>query len=383
MPVSATENADRWFLGIEIGGTKLQIGVGRGMGETFRVLWRQPVESDRRAGRIQQQIAAGIDDALAKARLNHDAVAGVGIGFGGPVNTQRGTVVTSHQVPGWDDFPLVEWIGDRFGWPSILHNDADTAAFAEAMFGAGRGYDPVLYITVGSGIGGGLVLNGEIFRGSGDGAMEIGHLRPGNRPLHIPTPGGTVEALASGFGMEARARRVIAEWDEAQRFVESRLESTASTASIRAGRNVPGQFVRPCERFATLLKLAQGDPSRITTQLIAKAAAQGDRLSRELFEDAADTLGWAIAQAVTLINPARIVIGGGVSLSGLDLFFEPVRRACRAESFKPFSGLAEIVPAALGEGVVVHGALALARLESTRRTAGFRSDRPVSEGETT
>lgn len=377
------ESANPWFLGIEIGGTKLQIGVGHGTGDLFRALWRQPVESDRRAGRIQQQIAAGIDDLLATARLSRGDIAGVGIGFGGPVDTSQGTVVTSHQVPGWEQFPLVEWFGARFGWPAVLHNDADTAALAEAAFGAGRGFDPVLYITVGSGIGGGLVLQGKIFRGSGAGAMEIGHLRPGNRPLHVSSQGGTVEALASGFGIEARARRVIAEWNDALAFVESRFESATAADSPRSTRRAQGQFNRPSERFSTLLKLAQGDPARITTRLIAQAAMQGDRLSRELLEDATDTLGWAIAQAVTLINPARIVIGGGVSLAGLDLFFEPVRRACRAESFKPFSGNAEIVAAALGEGVVVHGALALARLESTRRTAGFRSNIPLSDGDTT
>src|SRR5260370_32825949 len=103
------------------------------------------------------------------------------------------------------------------------------------------------------------------------------------------------------------------------------------------------------ERFSTLMKLTGGDRDQITTRVIAQAAAQGDRLGRALLSDATDTLGWALAQAITLINPARIVIGGGVSLIGQDLFFEPVRRACRAEVFQPFAGIAEIVPAALGE----------------------------------
>ena len=99
----------------------------------------------------------------------------------------------------------------------------------------------------------------------------------------------------------------------------------------------------------------------MTARMIAQAAAQGDRLSRELLSDATETLGWAVAQAITLINPARIVIGGGVSLIGQEQFFEPVREACRAKVFGPFAGIAEIVPAALGEEVVIHGALALAR----------------------
>src|SRR5262249_45365418 len=123
------------------------------------------------------------------------------------------------------------------------------------------------------------------------------------------------------------------------------------------------------ERFATLMKLVEGDRGRITTRIVGQAAAQGDRLSRELLSDATGTLGWALAQAITLINPARIVIGGGVSLMGQDLFFEPVRAACQAEVFRPFARIADIVPAALGEEVVVHGAVALARTAFDREPA--------------
>jgi predicted NBD/HSP70 family sugar kinase len=176
----------RWYLGIEIGGTKLQIAVGRGEGEPCRAFWRGQVEASQRAVRIQQQIVEGVDELLARARLDRAQIAGVAVGFGGPVDTRRGLIVTSHQVAGWENFPLVKWFDVNFGWPAVLHNDADTAAFAEARFGAGKGFDPVLYVTVGSGIGGGLICGGKIFRGSGAGAMEIGHLRPGNAPYRRP-----------------------------------------------------------------------------------------------------------------------------------------------------------------------------------------------------
>jgi glucokinase len=255
------------------------------------------------------------------------------------VDTRRGQIVTSHQVEGWNDFPLVRWFHEKLGWPAVLHNDADTAAFAEACFGAGKGFDPILYVTVGSGIGGGLVCGGKIFRGSGAGAMEIGHLRPGRAPRHGSLQGMSVEAIASGFGIEERARRTIA---------------ASGETGVREGR----QFA---DRSAALMKFANGNPHGITTRVISQAAATGDPFSRELLRDATDTLGWALAQAITLINPARIVIGGGVSLIGEDLFFMPVRAACKAEVFPPFVGIAEIVPAALGEEVVVHGAVALAR----------------------
>jgi glucokinase len=126
------------------------------------------------------------------------------------------------------------------------------------------------------------------------------------------------------------------------------------------------------------MKLVDGERDRITTRIIAQAAAQGDRLSRQLLSDATDTLGWALAQAVTLINPARIVIGGGVSLVGQDLFFDPVRQACKAEVFHPFAGIADIVPAALGEEVVLYGTLALARA-AFPRNSGLRAFSPGDE----
>jgi glucokinase len=345
----------RWYLGIEIGGTKLQIAVGRGEGEPCRAFWRGAIDAAQQAPRIHQQILSGVDQLLIEARLAREQIAGVGIGFGGPVDTARGVVVTSNQVDGWDDFPLVKWIATNLGWPAVLHNDADTAAYAEAHFGAGRRFDPVLYVTVGSGIGGGLICDGKIFRGSGAGALEIGHLRPGQPPRHVSAGGSSVESIASGFGIEDRARRSIAEWAAATELVNSRF-AAADAESKDAGNERPYP-----ERFARLMRLAEGDPHRVTARIVAQAAAQGDRLSRELLSDATDTLGWALAQAITLINPARIVIGGGVSLIGQEQFFEPVREACQAEVFKPFAGIAEIVPAALGEEVVIHGALALAR----------------------
>jgi glucokinase len=358
----------RWYLGIEIGGTKLQIAVGRGEGEPFRAVWRATVEAAQRAARIQRQIVEGVDELLGRARIDRSQIAGVAIGFGGPVDTRKGQIVTSHQVAGWENFALVKWFDANFGWPAVLHNDADTAAYAEACFGAGKGFDPVLYVTVGSGIGGGLVCGGEIFRGSGAGAMEIGHLRPGHSPRQVSAGGASVESIASGFGIEDRARRTIAEWEEAAVRVESRFASTDKTGERETAPRNPAAQRYP-ERFATLMKFVDGERERITTRIVAQAAARGDRLSRELLSDATSTLGWALAQAITLVNPARIVIGGGVSLMGQDLFFEPVRAACQAEVFRPFAGIAEIVPAALGEEVVVYGAVALARAAFHREPA--------------
>lgn len=318
-------------LGIEIGGTKLQLALGAGTGEQFRALHREAIEPLHGAPRLRDQILAAVPQLLQQIGYKPTDLCGAGIGFGGPVDTHNGMTVTSHQVHGWDRFPLASWLQAELGCPAVLHNDADTAAFAEASFGAGQGYNPMLYVTVGSGIGGGMVLDGQIYRGGGAGAVEIGHLRPG-LPVKYPHPEeATVERIASGFGLELRARYALHNQPELQ------------------------------TRAATLLQLAGGDFETVTGKQISAAAAEGDVFSRELLDDATEVLGWGLAQAITLLNPARIVIGGGVSLIGEELFFEPVRKAVARYVFAPFAGLADIVPAGLGEEVVIHGALALAR----------------------
>ena len=162
------------------------------------------INADRGAERIREQIVQGVDELLDARGLQRRDVAGIGMGFGGPVDANRGFTMTSHQVGGWDNFPLTQWVDDTLGMQAVLQNDADTAALAEAHYGAGRGFDPVFYVTVGSGIGGGLILGGKIYRGSGRGAAEIGHLRPGHVPQHLPYPGTTVEQIASGFGITER-----------------------------------------------------------------------------------------------------------------------------------------------------------------------------------
>src|SRR5262249_40157506 len=127
----------------------------------------------------------------------------IGVGFGGPVDPERGRLIKSHQIEGWQDFPLVEWVQKAFGLPVALGNDADLAGLAEARFGAGSGRNPVFYVTVGTGIGGGFIVDGRVFRGSGLGAAEIGHLRPG---LHADRPEETIESIASGWGIAAAAQ---------------------------------------------------------------------------------------------------------------------------------------------------------------------------------
>ncbi len=262
------------FLGVEIGGTKLQVGLCDARGR-LRTLERRSVERGKGAAGIRSQI-----ERLAPPLLKH--VRAIGVGFGGPFDVKRGRAVRSHQIAGWDGFPVKRWFERKFGLPVFVDNDQNCAALAEATVGAGKGLSRVFYVTVGTGIGGGLVIGGELYNGR-YGAAEIGHtvlmVHRQGRLCHR-----TVESVASGLAIE-------------------RGVSTVSQAA----------------RY----------------------------------------LGVAIANAIALLNPDIVIVGGGVSLAR-EKFFRPLRATVKRRVFPVFRDNYRIVPPALGESVVVVGAALLA-----------------------
>lgn len=341
------------WLAIEIGGTKLQLAVGRADGGPLVDRRRYEVQAaDGAAGILRQ-----IEQAAAALRADH-RVQGVGIGFGGPVDTLRGLVIKSHHIDGWDRFPIVQWAEERLGLRAVVANDCDAAALAEARFGAGQGCNPVLYVTVGTGIGGGLVVHGEIYRGFGKAAIEIGHLRPG---LAAELPEETVESLGSGWGIAAAARDEIADpVPHRLRLPEQREK--LDPATVRQKLVEEEHAVE--EDAADLLARCGHDPDALTARLVAEAARGGNHLAQRIMQRATAAIGWGIAQAVTLLAPQVVVVGGGVSLAGEHLFFGPLREAAARYVFPPLAGSYRIVPALLGEDVVLYGAVALAAAAS-------------------
>lgn len=304
------------LLGIEIGGTKLQVGAGRGDG-TLLGLTRLEVARGATAEDVRAQVARGV--AACRAGLGGLRIGAVGVGFGGPVDGQTGRVTLSNQVPGWAGFPLADWVREKTGADRVvLANDADAAALGEARFGAGVGRSPLLYVNSGSGIGGGLVVDGVPYAGSGRGALEIGHLWI--EPAGDGRTGRTLEDLASGWAI-ARAGRAWAE-----------------------GR--PGSGI---------------DPEGVTAETVFALAARGEPGALAIVAAATRAMGVGLAHAVTLLAPRRVVLGGGVSLASDELWRAPILRELEARVFPPFRGTFDVVTAALGEAVVVHGALALAR----------------------
>jgi len=343
------------LLAIEIGGSKLQLGVGSGRGGPLAAMQRVDVDPGRGADGVLRQI-----EQTAPALIQRHAVTAVGVGFGGPVDMDAGRTVVSHQVEGWEDFPLADWCRKTLKLPVVIGNDSDSAGLGEARFGAGKGHRVVFYTNVGSGIGGALVVDGELYRSSTGIASELGHLRPGPAAQR---PDETVESVASGWGIAAAARARLADPASLPFGPLADGESSPEPETVRQ-RLIDREEAD--EEFAgDLLQRCDGRAEKLSAAMVAAAAAEGNRLAAEVFDHACRTYGWAIAQMITLAAPDLVVIGGGVSLAGETLLLAPLRKYVDRYVFPPLKGSFQIVPSALGEEVVLHGALALAARASS------------------
>lgn len=301
------------YLGIEIGGTKLQVGLGDGQGSLTQ-LHRIAAAPEKGAAGIRAQIKQAVRELLEMSSSKVSDIAACGLGFGGPVNDHTQETIVSHQVSGWDRFPLAAWAQENLGFPAVIGNDADVAGLAEALCGAGKGCNPVFYMNIGSGIGGALILNGCIHRGTGLGAGEIGHLW---------------------------VDYDVSRWQEHQQW--SVLENRSSGWALQRATTQPD------------------------VQALLQSIREGDSPATRAWIGARRRLAVAISHVIALVCPQRIVLGGGVALAPDDLFIEPLRQEVAEIAFKPFARCYDIQAAGLGELVVVHGALALARQHTIRQ----------------
>jgi glucokinase len=298
-------------LGVEIGGTKLQLVLGD---ETGKIHERRklPVDPARGAEGIRQQIEGAIPELSRSGRVMR-----VGVGFGGPVDWKTGRICRSHQIEGWSEFDLGGWLRQLAGAPVVVDNDANVAALGEATHGAGVGFNPVFYVTLGSGVGGGLVVDGRVYHGAKPGEAEIGHVRLDRR-------GTIVEARCSGWAVDARIR-------------ELKAKEPGCLVARLAGHTVGGE-----------------------AKHLAAAWQQGDEAARRLLQETAEDLAFGLSHVVHLLHPEVIVLGGGLSGVG-----EPLRAsvesALRPFTMEAFAPGPRITLAALGEDAVPVGALEMAR----------------------
>lgn len=313
------------LLGLDFGGTKLAAGlVSGGQGRL--------IAADRRPTRAEDGAMAALAGMLAMARAllaqAPGPVKGVGINFGGPVDTAAGVVLRSHQVAGWDGFPLAAAVTDALGLPVVLENDANGQALAEWRFGAGQGSTSMVYLNIGTGIGGGIVADGRLWRGAHGLAAEFGHLtiRPGG-PLCSCGRHGCLEALAAGPAMGRRAREALA----------------ALTPQLQ-------------QRSAMVC--SAGSPAAVTGRDLTAAAAAGDTLAIAVVDAVFDDLALGLADIIISIDPERIVLGGGAANVALSLLHK-LETKVRSECLPGTAEHVDLRPAALGADAGIYGGAAV------------------------
>ena len=322
-----TRPSGRWIVGVDIGGTNIVVGVIPMDGGTPASLATLPTEGVRGSEFVIQRVATMVEDAISETLAAHGGtradVAGVGIGSPGPINREIGTVITTPNL-GWKNLPLRDLVSRAVQLPATLDNDANCATYGEWWLGAGRGVDYLVGITLGTGIGGGIVLNGEIVHGASDAAGEVGHMtieftgrkcKCGNY--------GCLEAYCSGPNIAARAREGL----------EAGYESI-------------------------LTQLVDGHLDRITAATVYEAAVLEDRYANEVMTETAKILGAGVANVINVLNPQAIVIAGGVTRAGEHLF-GPLRSEVRRRSFRSAYDACQILPAALPETAGMIGAAAV------------------------
>ena len=299
-------------IGVDFGGTSVKFGVVRGA-ELIGEIERVPTRDVRDPDAMVEAMAAEIRDLHGR----YPEIAAVGVGVPGAVDAE-GVTYNLTNVPGWRSIPLRDLLSDKTELPVAVDNDANCAAFAEWKYGAGTGHRNLVLVTLGTGVGGGLILNGELYRGSNLAAGEIGQMSVDHDG--VDGPYGNCGALERYIGHQ-------------------QISEMARTSYSEAGREVTD--------------------AECTPEALAEAAHQGDEIARRVWNRVAEYLGTVLASIVYLLNPDAIVVGGGVAHAG-EVLFEPLRERVRSMLSKEFFERFDILPAELGNTAGIIGSAALA-----------------------
>jgi glucokinase len=316
-------NAETVWLGLDVGGTKV---AGAAVDEGGRV--RERAELPTLAGEGFHvsfgQVTAVARAILERARARGWRVGGVGAGFPGPLDPRAGVLHNPPNLPGWDGAQVAELLTDTLGLPVAVENDANAAALGEAHYGAGRGFSLMVYFTLGTGVGGGVVHEGRLFAGANGAAAELGHLvvQAGGEPCACGGRG-CLEAYVSGPALARRLKTALA-----------RDGAAASTGD--------------------------GGGGALTGEAVVEAVRRGDRVAVRVWEETMAYLAAGVVSAVHAFNPDAVVIGGGLAAAG-DLLFEPLCRLVRQQGMSYLVRDLQIMPAALGRDAGVVGAGIVAR----------------------
>jgi len=307
--------------GIDIGGTNISIAVAETGGEVLSKR-KLPTQSSLGPFSALDRMSEALEKMLAEEPSNLEAI---GVGSPSPIDVRRGLIMSPSNLLEWSEFPIVDLLKDRFGVPVKLENDANAAAVGECIYGAGRGHKDIFYLTVSTGIGGGLIINGELYHGVSTAAGEIGHtiIQPDGIECNCGSRG-CLETICSGVHIARRTRE--------------RLQN--------------GE--------ASILSAMVSDTDSITARTVVDAVRQGDPLATAIWDETCHFLAIGIANVVTLIAPEIVIVGGGVASAGDLLFVQLRERVPHFVSMVPPDKI-NIVPAQLGTESGLYGAVAIAR----------------------
>jgi len=309
----------KYNIGVDIGGTNVKIAL---VDEKGIIAYSNSVPTRAEMGYEYtiQNIISTIKDSLKESNNDISSIGGIGFGLPGQIDSVNGIVRLLPNIPGWVEVPLAKIVRDEFNVPVKLDNDVRVATLGELNFGAGKGCQNLVCLTVGTGVGSGIVLNGQLVRGASMTAGEIGHVVVERNNGEICGCGarGCLEAYASGPSIVKMAKDYIA-GGKSTKFKE-----------IAAG-------------------------NEITPYMVYEAAKQGDAVAKQIFNIVGEYLGVALVSVVNLLNPEKIIVGGGVGQAG-DLLLNPVREAIQRRCIPTSAAAVEVVMAQLGESAGVVGA---------------------------
>ncbi len=317
---------EQFIIGVDLGGTNIVVGAMPVDGSREIGMHTLPTHSDTGAEAVVDRIAAMIEtvvlDVEREAGATRDCILGVGVGSPGPLNRERGVVIFTPNL-GWRDYPLRDEIARRVNLRATLDNDANCATLGEWWCGAARGGRNVIGMTLGTGIGGGLILDGRLYHGAADAAGEIGHTSIESNGRRCKCGNyGCLEAYCSGPAIAERAREA--------------MESEVSVAMLSA---------------------VGGDVSRLTAHVVYEAARQGDLVARGVVRDTARFLGTGISNLINIFNPDTVVLAGGVTQAG-EALMDPLCAEVKRRAFKPSVDACRIVLGQLPVSAGVVGAVA-------------------------
>lgn len=314
------------LLGFDIGGTKCAVLLAEVSGEDIRFIFRHEIPTKGRAEQVLETLFKSAEEKASVCGVNLSRIDGAGISCGGPLDTARGVVLSPPNLPGWDNIPVSEVVRERFGVPARVMNDADACALAEWRWGAGRGARHFVFLTFGTGLGAGLVLNGELYEGASSDAGELGHIRLSKEGPAGFGKCGSFEGFCSGGGI-ARAARGIAE-------AIQQIGGHVGFSEDSIGRN-------------------------ITARSVAEAAYAGDAVAIDIYRGVGYRLGQGLSILVDLLNPQVIALGG-IFMRAETLLRGAMEEVLRQECLPRALAAVKIVPAQLGERIGDCGAITAA-----------------------